>query len=179
MKRLLFFLLIFSLLSFATFNETRTIVQISPKSTLCVEGKTNVNRFRCDFDVATINDEVLVSYVVKPEQVLEFSNAKLVLSNNCFDCGNKGMNKDFYELLKSDAYPQIILTLKTLDLKTSKDNMVEASVNIEMAGTDNTYNTQVFVDRGSGYGVSGELNLNISDFDLEPPQKMLGMMLLP
>jgi len=173
MKRLLFFLSVFSLLSFAVLNETTTTIKVSSKSTLYVEGKTNINKFNCNFDITTIN-EIPVIYSVSNDKI-EFRNAQLTLKNSCFDCGHKGMNKDFHNLLKTDSYPQIVLTLQSISMKTSKKDMVEADVDIEIAGTAKSYKTLVRVNKDNGYAVNGQLNINITDFNLEPPQKMMGM----
>lgn len=174
MKRVLLFLSVFSLVSFSEINETRTTVQISPMSTLCVEGKTNVNEFNCDFDVATINSKIPVTYKSRGESV-DFSNASLILNNDCFDCGSRGINKDFKKLLKTETHPQIILTLNNLFLKTDYKNTVEASVSIKMAGVEKQYNIPVELNQKDNFDVKGQMSLNISDFNLEPPQKMLGL----
>lgn len=174
MKCVLLFLSVLSLVAFSVSNETRTTVQISPMSTLCVEGKTNVNEFNCDFDVATINSKIPVTYSSKGESV-NFSNATLILNNDCFDCGSKGINKDFNKLLKTESHPQIILTLNNLYLKTHHENTVEASVCIKMAGVEKQYNVPVELNQKDNLDVRGQMLLKISDFNLEPPQKMLGL----
>lgn len=174
MKRLLLLLSVFSLLSFSMLNETKTEIKVSSKSTLYVEGKTNINKFNCNFDITTIDNKIPVTYSVSDNSI-KFHNAQLTLKNTCFDCGNKGMNKDFQKLLKTETYPQIVLTLQTISLNSINQDEVKATINIDMAGTSKTYHTFVKVSENEGYAVNGQLEIDITDFNLEPPQKMLGM----
>ncbi|WP_338731249.1 YceI family protein [Mangrovimonas cancribranchiae] len=174
MKRLLIFFVVLTLVSFRFMKETETSVLLSPESKLYVEGTTNIKDFNCEFDVTAIKKEIPVSFVAKPNGLL-FKRAKLTLNNSCFDCGNKGINKDFNKLLKTEQHPQIVLHLNELVYNNTNNNVVEAYLQIDMAGVLKPYKIPVTVSQDQGFNVKGQLHLNISDFHLEPPQKVFGL----
>ncbi|RYH73899.1 hypothetical protein EVU94_07860 [Flavobacteriaceae bacterium 144Ye] len=177
MKRIL--ILVFVALvgfSFKSLHSTKVQINISPESTLWVDGSTNINTFRCDFDVKTLTSKVPVTYKIDEEKnEIQFVNASLYLNNSNFDCGNKGMNKDFYKLLKSDMHPEVALTLNSIKINPDTKQTTTALVTIEMAGCSKMYKTQVTISKTKAYEVKGELTIDILDFNLEPPQKMLGL----
>jgi hypothetical protein len=84
------------------------------------------------------------------------------------------MTKDFIKLLKTNEFPTIeieIIEISTLASKTS------AKATITLAGKQNTY--QIPINTNPNNTVfSGILPLNIKDFSIEPPTKMLGMVVV-
>jgi len=46
---------------------------------------------------------------------------------------------------------------------------------IEIAGVKRTIETQLYCEQTKNIQVKGTLELKLSDFELEPPKKMLGM----
>ncbi|MBR9756650.1 MAG: YceI family protein [Algicola sp.] len=174
MKRFLSLFLVFALLSFTLINETKTTVLLSSESKLYVEGTTNISDFNCKFDINALKGKIPVTFV-KHSNNLTFKQAKLTLNNNCFDCGSKGINNDFNKLLKTENYPQIVLTLNELKQNPAAGNVAEAKLQIDMAGITKPYNIPVNINKENGFRVKGQLDLKISDFKLEPPKKVFGL----
>lgn len=163
--------------AFSPFHES-TVVVISPESQLFIEGKTNVNQFSCNFDIDQIDKPIPVKF--KPHNdILIFDNANLVLSNHCFDCGHKGINNDFRALLKTDQYPKITLTLLEIEQPWNSEAELEAKIKLNIAGKTNTYHINLKHTSGNTETfVNGKLKLNIKDFNIEPPKKMLGLVVV-
>ncbi|WOD42487.1 YceI family protein [Hwangdonia lutea] len=178
MKRILLFFPMLIVLGF-TYIETvkETAVHITPESSLIIKGKTNVNKFDCEFDVQNLESSIPVLFEIEDRKMV-FKETQLVLSNSCFDCGNKAMNKDFYNLLNSDEHPNIILKLKKIEGHLSKNNVVNAHIDIDIAGVVNSYNLPLKFEGEETMNVSGVLNVNICDFNLEPPKKALGLIVV-
>ncbi|WP_142786285.1 YceI family protein [Changchengzhania lutea] len=176
MKKVLIFISILVLLAFTTRDYfENTSVLITPESQLILKGKTNVNKFQCVFNVTEIKNPIPVYFKVLGDKLL-FNNTQLVLKNGCFDCGNKAMNRDFQDLLKSKKYPQINLKLKELkELNTQKGHVMQVLLDLEIAGITKSYKIPVTLEGSDNLFVRGLLVLNICDFNIEPPKKLMGI----
>ncbi len=149
-------------------------INFSSDSYLKINGKTNVNTFGCAFNIDAFSDAIKVNFKEYDSSV-KFSNTTLRLSNIEFDCGGKAINKDFNKLLNSEEHPEIVLNLKEIS-KTEEDiNSTIATVEIIICKISKTYKIPVSVDSKNGLYVSGLLPININDFNLKAPKKMLGM----
>lgn len=177
MKRLvmLFLFLISGPIVSAQNSYNNTKVQILPESKLTISGDTNINEFECEFNTAHLDENTNLRYKINKSNIV-FENAVLNLDNKGFDCGNKGINRDFRDLIKSDQYPEIILTLKEIDLENPE--LAKAKVIICIAGIEKKYQVPVEISKGKVPHFKGKINLNIRDFKLEPPKKALGLIVV-
>lgn len=179
MKKLLFILPFFILVSFSNVNKVlhSKTVRITPKSELQINGTSNVKDFTCAYEIRNLNEPVQI-YYKQSHDIIKFEKSKIILKNNGFDCGGRGINKDFHGLLQSDIYPQITLNLKEIKLKPHKKNMADALIDIEIAGLTNSYHMETTFKYDQDWMISGKLKLNIKDFKLEAPKKMLGLVIV-
>lgn len=177
MKKVVFIVCILSSLAFTTqvLVKNGTSVIVSSTSELYIKGKTNVNHFKCEFNIKELNKPIPVRYKMLDGKMI-FEKAKLVLNTDCFDCGNRGMNKDFRALLKSDIYPEILMELKQIDRVSP--SVVKANVELSIAGTSRSYYLPLELKEGQDIQVTGTLKLNITDFGLEAPTKALGLIVV-
>lgn len=176
MKKVLFLFLILFLLAFTSRDSFKnTIIFITPESQLTIKGKTNVNKFQCIYNTIELQEPIPVYYEIKDNSLI-FKNTQLILKTNCFDCGNKTMNKDFNALLKSETYPQIQINLKELkNPKNQNGELMQALLDIEIAGIVEKYSITLSPENEKKMFVNGVLVLNIIDFNIEPPKKLLGI----
>ncbi|MBR9846908.1 MAG: YceI family protein [Algicola sp.] len=178
MKKIVLILIIISGFAFTTnevFNDTSVL--ITPESQLLIKGKTNVSKFKCEFNINQINEPIPLYYQVKNNKMV-FEKAKLKLDNQCFDCGSKGINKDFRALLKSESYPEIELHLKEIKNIETNPSKVNALLELHIAGKSKSYLTPLTIDNSKDICVSGLLKLNITDFGLIAPKKALGLVVV-
>ena len=91
-----------------------------------------------------------------------------------FDCGHKIITKDFKTLLKADDYSHIDINLKELILDKKE---IIAKTCIEIAGVKREYEVPVSFDSKNS-NVKGVLRLNINDFCLKAPKKLLGFVIV-
>lgn len=158
-------------------EEHNKTIYISPQSKLEIIGSSNVNNFKCVFNVKNLNKPLKIQYE-KEDEVIRFKKSTLILDNSFFNCGGKGINRDFHELLKTDEHPQIFLSLKEIRKKTFARNKVEALVEIQIAGVSRNYKVEVEANRRDDLQIEGRLKLNITDFNLEAPKKMMGLIVV-
>ncbi len=171
MKRLLScaVLLFFSMLSNAQKNFEKETIMILPESELIISGSTNVNKFDCRFKIDLITDPQQIKYT-QEENFIYFSDLKLHLLTEGFDCGNKRMNSDFQDLLLCEKYPEIVIELDRIESISTE--YIKAYVTVNLAGKSNTYNLPVLINEDH---FKGKFKINIRDFGLEPPKKALGL----
>lgn len=182
MKKLLFYLLVCttSLLT-AQQNESSYRIEVLPGSSLTITGDTNIRDFLCEYDTKRLarTHEVFFS---TDSDWLQFRNTILQLRNAGFDCGNRAINRDFHSLLKSDEYPIIDLELKEIHLE--KKDVAKARVRITIAGKKKDYEIPVKIatisidQEDTVQHLDGHLKLNISDFGLQPPKKLFGLIVV-
>lgn len=154
--------------------HTKTVV-VLPSSELTIDGDTNISKFQCEFDTSYLEEENSFKYVSTPSEII-FKGAILTLETKGFDCGSRGINKDFHSLIKSDKYPQIFLQLAKVKLTAA--NKAMARVYITIAGIEKFYDIPVEIQNGNISTFKGTLELNINDFKLEPPKKLFGMIVV-
>ncbi|WP_370000065.1 YceI family protein [Winogradskyella sp.] len=172
-----FLILIFCIGSFYAFKspDFKTFKAfLTSESELVIKGHSNVNSFQCQYDITELSDPITISYKMVGDN-LSFSKAKLELNTLSFNCGHKGINKDFKKLLKSDEFPKISIDLISAENRIN-DSELFVMVEITICGITKPYKVLIQVEkRNDDLLVCGTLPLDISDFQLEPPKKMLGL----
>ncbi|WP_139001970.1 YceI family protein [Hyunsoonleella aestuarii] len=177
MNRFVAYIMILLMFSFNDYSDIReTLVVITPSSKVEIKGKTNINKFNCYFDCSNIKNPIPISYQFNDTNML-FHNTKLILQNSCFDCRNNGMNKDFYNLLNSDIHPSIMMELVSVKKQDLNTNF-NALVNIELSGVKKSYYIPVIIEKNESISINGSIKLNICDFNLDPPTKALGLIVV-
>lgn len=183
MKRALVFVFIafllaaFSHKSATPFLTHRFIVQ--PTSTLTIDGSTNVNTFRCGIDHYTGKD-TLVLQEGSPLRKPIFLKGSVSLKASTVDCGMSVMTKDFNQTIKAKEYPHIIITFKSFErlpnYKQGEENF-KGTMTISLGGTTKQFDVDCMIHpKSSGYfHLSGGRKFLFSDFNLHPPDKMMGL----
>jgi len=179
MKNVILSFICLLMLGFSTNNSGFKTAEflIEGNSELGIAGSTNVNEFNCNLVFSDINSKVKALYQ-KDSNKIKFQDANLSLANECFDCGSRMMNSDFLEMLKTERYPNIALDLKEIIINPKNPNENIALLNISLAGRSKLYSIWLNVNQSDKINASGCLKLNLSDFNLEPPKKMLGLVVV-
>lgn len=182
MMRLLIIVLSLLLTSFryeepAPFLIHKLIVQ--PNSTLTIDGKTNVNSFRCGISQYTGRDTLVIQEGGPLRKPL-FIKGKVALQASRFDCGMQMMTQDFNTTLKSKEYPYIVIDFKSFerlpDYKKSEDKF-NGTMTISLGGVSKVVDVVCSIHtKPSGHiHLSGGRSFLFSDFNLTPPEKMMGL----
>lgn len=168
------FILLCTVSALAQGEMVSKTIKILPGSQLSIQGDTNITEFGCGFDTDYLEGCKKINYT-ENENDIYFKNAILILKNKGFDCGSKGINKDFHSLLKTSEYPQISLQLIKVNFLQPDKGI--ALVNITIAGISREYTLPINIPKALDR-FTGNLRLNINDFNLEPPRKMLGLIVI-
>lgn len=143
-------------------------VYIKEGSQISISGKSNINQFNCDYTLQLAQGSQKVYYNFF-NNVITLSNAELKLKSEAFDCGGRMINKDFNKLMQSDEHPYILINLIQI---YSEASHYKIDAMIEIADEVNLYTFTVSLK--DGYHYQGNLELNINDFDMQAPVKLLG-----
>lgn len=150
-------------------------------SWFAIHGATNVNNFHCGLNQSAFGDSIVVRNIWS-NQRLDFENFRLEYKVSDFECGNRLMNEDFQELLRVDEHPRLVLEVNAILLDPNNDAFeeleVDALVEVRLAGISKEINIEggkVYNHSPAHLTLAGRKPLLMSDFEVSPPTKFLGM----
>ena len=88
------------------------------------------------------------------------------------------MYSDFLNLMKASEYPKINVSFSKRQLQNAKQDLPGScpDIKITIAGITRTYKVQCAMVKCSGnLFLSGEKTIRLSDFQLKPPEKLMGL----
>jgi hypothetical protein len=159
---------------FISTEEKSLTIEVSQDSSLKIRGESNINKFQCSYDITQISDTIRIKYTSEKTRLF-FSNAQLKLTNTSFNCGHKAINRDFQKLLKTEDFPDIKLQLISAEGQPNS-SILKAKLNIIICGVSKIHELSVEVENTiRGVMICGTLPIDINDYNLDPPKKLLGM----
>ena len=149
-----FYILLLFLISIIKLSAQENFVKIN--------GSTNVNTFQC------INSK----FKSESYSFSEKNLPNIILKVTDFDCGNKMMTKDFQKILNAEKYPE--MTIKFLNFTRNQKKFL-AVVEVKMMNQSRKYNVEFNLENNK---MVGRKNVKFSDFNITPPKKMGGMVVV-
>lgn len=161
--------------------ESPLLVPVVSESRIWIEGSSNVNTFSCV--AGTFNGE---AHSASGERSSlpgpEHWEVHVEVPVQEMDCGQRRMNRDLYESLKSKDHPNIRFDyVRTLhvdpDLEWDRQVRLQIEGDLEVAGVTKTiqiHATGTRSDRDS-LKIEGEKAILMSDFSIDPPTGLLGL----
>ncbi|MEQ9310253.1 MAG: YceI family protein [Balneolaceae bacterium] len=176
LKILLTNLLLLGLASGSVIAQQSTKVQslILEGSKLRINGTSNVNDFECIYE-DPIRTDTLTYSVEFEETSVKLEGDDLTLKIESFDCGKRGINRDFRKTLKSDVYPNIDIEL--LSVVSQSNIPALANVATTLGGITKEYTVELkdYTFENGIATVSGTNTINMSDFNISPPTALFGL----
>ncbi|TZF86242.1 YceI family protein (plasmid) [Pedobacter sp. BS3] len=143
---------------------------------LRVEGNTNVNKFNCEIANYGKPDTLLIRKNDKGNVPVK---GRISLDVERFDCHNAVMTSDLRKTLKQKQFPKLNIEFISLSRfpELQKPDKVTGNVNIELAGVTRSFDVpySISMDSNGVIHLIGSRDINFSDFNLTPPQKLGGM----
>jgi hypothetical protein len=165
------------------FSGTFGKYSISKQSKVWIEGSSTVNEFTClTYNVQGVGilDSVnsTISVIGAPTQVS--CKAEFEVTVKSMDCGNRTMNNDMYDALKSEEYRFISYELKQVRImNTLPGNTLEAMTQgiLTVAGRQQSIQMRVKLKPigGGKYNIEGKKEVTMTSFGVKPPTAMLGL----
>ncbi len=150
---------------------------VQQNSNLNVQGSSNVNRFTCSIKSIGACDTLTVNSSTGSGVALRGCIKMDVMS---FDCHNGLIQRDLRKTLKAEEYPKMtirFLSLKKMPLLNRQSENITGWVEVELAGAKKVME----INYAFQTNAAGQILLNggkkfcFSDFKLEPPRKMAGL----
>lgn len=153
MKKLYFILTVF-------FTAIGAFAQ---KNTVEIQGSTNVNSFKC------INQSLPAPKVtVQSNKNFYLPDFKIPVDK--FDCYNRIMTSNLKKTLKSDSFPYI--TIDFVSFTKNKNGKYGSWAEVKLMNRIKKYYFEFSLNNSQ---LTGSRIIKFSDFKIEPPKKMGGM----
>jgi hypothetical protein len=155
-----------------SFSQTREwMATTNCENFIYISGESNVNQFSFRYKKAYLQSRYNSSS-------RDSENIEISIPIKDFEASNPMMYSDFLALMKESDYPRIKVAFSKRQLQCSKDNLSATcpDIRITIAGITRIYKIQCAVFKCSdNLYLSGEETIKLSDFQLKPPVKMLGL----
>jgi polyisoprenoid-binding protein YceI len=172
MKLLVF--LSFLILTAATPIRERGKWLIDYNSQLMIHGKTNVSSFTCFISCYNSTDTLNYELDIKTRN-LTFDKNKMVIPVFNFNCGNTMITKDFRKTVNVDKHPYLNIAFLSLN-RNGEDDLASGNMEITLAGVTKTATIHFNLKpKGDFLQLTGRYPVSFSDFNLEAPERMMGL----
>ena len=180
MKKLLYLLALYFIISLPATAQSLVSAEILKNSSLTINGSTNLVSFKIFQKGDKLTRSKLLVVTTQNQNKIAVSQNQLSVVVKNFDSNNAMALKDFLKLLNSDNYPTLQVQLNYLDVQPmsekEKTYAGQALVNITITGKTRYYSIPItFKSNCDVYTVSGNKKLSIRDFGLTPETKMMGL----
>lgn len=149
-------------------------MMVLPQGHISIRVNTNVNHFFCSLEGQEFQNNLPVKIREKGDSLL-FEDFHLPLKVIAFDCGPRLRTKEFRTLLEHEKHPWIKLSILELHID-SQHQRKQALISIGIHGKKIT--RRVHLDWTGDHhldNIKGECDLLLSDFDIAPPVKAMGL----
>ena len=147
-------------------------------SKLSIEGSSNVNQFTCQVKQYLLADTLRWVRDDRAKRLI-FRNSAVRIDVQQFDCHHKFITSDLRKTLKSSQYPFLRIHFLSIEDLTwvQEGATVRGQLVIEIAGVRNPMDMEykVLREHGDRLRLCGSRALRFTDFQLEPPSKLAGL----
>lgn len=181
MRAILVGFILLLMMGFAPTRERGVLIHrfvVQPSSKLTIDGKTNINSFQCAITQYFGRDTLVLQEGRNKRPV--FTKGYVGLEAASFDCGMPIMTNDFGKTIKSKEYPFIFIEFISFERGAnyqSSGEKFKGKIKISLGGVTKAFDVDCTIEaKDSGMiHLQGGRDFTFSDFDLEPPSKMMGM----
>jgi len=159
----------------------RITLIVQKASTLSINGHTNVSRFSCGIAQYAEPDTITFLNEGCRDKTAGIPLCGVLRINiGDFDCRNRIMTGEFKRTLQYRQYPQLKITFLNLEKMPAfgqKPETLTGQVTIGLAGVSRQFEMEYTSSREDAETIqlTGSRHLFFSDFGLQPPQKMGGL----
>jgi hypothetical protein len=145
---------------------------------LLIEGSSNINQFACDVRRYLHCDTLTFATDAKGKR-LHFQCRTVHIDVSEIDCHHKFITSDLRKTLRHEQYPFMKIHFVSLDdpFAIQVGQPVKGIVEIELAGSLRRMEMVFAIKSQAGrlFHLSGSKSFFFSDFNLEPPKKLAGL----
>ena len=109
---------------------------------------------------------------IETAQIKKFDSVQIIIPVISLKSGKMGMDENMYKALKSNQFPEISYKLKNYTIDESD---MDVAGELTIAGVTKTIQSKItWQNVGKHIKFNGELTINMSDFNVKPPEFLLG-----
>lgn len=147
---------------------------IDYNSQLMIHGKTNISNFTCFISCYNSTDTLNYELDIKTRNLI-FDRNKMVIPVFNFNCGNTMITKDFRKTVNVDKYPYLNIAFLSLN-RMGEEDLASGNMEITLAGITKTATIHFNIKpKGDFLQLTGRYPVSFSDFKLEAPERMMGL----
>lgn len=150
-------------------------------SEITILGTSNVTDYSCLLRTSSENQHLLIESATKG-LTITLKDAVIKLKANDFVCDNGPMTKDFLKTIKAEKYPHVLIEFQSFQLnepveKNNAQQNVISTIAVTLAGVQRFYKLRLdsLNFEMDSVTVSGQKELNISDFQIQAPTALFGL----
>ncbi len=149
-------------------DEVKSSENMECRSYISIYGSSNINQFRF------YNENPQIDAI--PENINEDNHVRIPV--NDFKASNERMLHDFYDMVKAGEYPYIDIAIEPRELADfdEQSGLTNFRTRVTIAGKSKKYlvPSEVTGCKQNGYILKGNMQVKLTDFDIEPPTKVFG-----
>lgn len=138
------------------------------KSFISILGSSNINQFRI------YNENLQIDATA--QNITEDNLIRIPVYD--FKASNDRMLGDFYEMVNAEVYPYIDIAIEPRAQADfdEQSGLTNFKTQVTIAGTSNSYivPSEISGCDHNGFILKGDLQVKLTDFDIEPPTKVFG-----
>lgn len=151
---------------------------VQPSSSLTINGKTNVNSYKCATTRYTRKDTLIL--VEGSRRRPYFKRGYVGLDAASFDCGMRVMTNDFSSTIKAKEFPVIFIefiSFERIPTYSKAEDKFKSKMKISLGGVTKTFQVDCTIkpEPTGLIHLRGGRSFTFSDFNLVAPEKMMGM----
>ena len=98
------------------------------------------------------------------------------MNAKAFDCHNRVMTRDFEQTIKANEFPELRIVFFRLKQHKSKLALITGVIEVTVAGKTkmSALTATISSDKNGSKHIEGDHFFRFSNFEIEPPRKLLG-----
>ncbi len=141
------------------------------ESYVIIQGSSNVNHFEF------INTDVKINPLDVDEKT-KMPYRKIRIPVDAFTGPGKNITRDFHQMIHARDYPYINIFIEPKEKADfdEETGLTNFNTTISIAGTSHQFLVpcRIISYRNSEYLLEGKLEVKLTDFDIDPPEKVFG-----
>lgn len=172
MKILKLYTLVFSALTvFAFSTQAQVVYKLQPEnSKLLVEGTSTVH----DWEVEATEFNAETQLKVENNSVAQISHVLFTTQAESLKSGKNLMDRKIQDALKTNKHPEITFSLKGNEAITGEEATISGMLTIAGQAREVDVTVNFDAQNPQTLGVTGEVPLKMSDFNIDQPTAMMG-----
>lgn len=180
MKSLLTTILIFLFTISGNLMAQSDSYSLLDDSNMLIEGTSSLHDWEADVETINSDIEFDESALEEDNQSSPVKSFSLTIPVEDIDSGKRKMNNKMYDALKEGDNPSIEFELTDSELTEADSELssitLDVTGDLTIAGTNNEITFPVTGEKqnNGSYKFTGSYELNMEDYDVDPPSAMLG-----